>query len=761
MLSLHEAFTTPLQEVAEPPSVDHFLDLLKECRKKKNLAYARQVHTHLQFNGLGAHDVFGSHLVLLFVQCGSLQSALQAFHRLAHRNIFTWNCLLEGYIEHGDFQHTLNLHHKMQDDCVETNRYTLQVLLKACAKLKCVERGQEIHLEVAREGLEEHPFISSTLVDMYVKCGSLVDALDVLESFPSRDVVSWTALMSGYADNGLGKEVLKCLEQMQLEGISPNTVTFVCSLKGCGSIESVEKGQELHAGIVKLGLEEDPIVINALIDMYMKCALLQEAQNIFDALPYPCVIAWTALISGYAEHGCSEEVFNLTEKMKADGVSPNIVTIVCCLKGCGSKGNSIWGRRVHIDVLKYGFEGDMFVGSVLIDVYAKCGFLASALLVFEMLPARNVVCWNALIAGYAEYGLAGDVWNFVEIMVSEGVSLDLTTFSSIVKACNKQETLDMGWAAHCEIVKEGLESHPVVGSALVDMYTNCGSPEEAQEVFDELPTREVVTWTALISGYAEHELGEEVLGCYEQMQAEGILANSFTFVGVIKACGCEGAIERGQEIHAEIIRKGLEQSSFIGSALVDMYAKFSMLEDAQGVFEGMLVKNVVLWSAWIAGCARGGGSMCGIEMFERMIREGVQPEDLTFSSILAICSHEGLVDEGLMYFESMITEYGIVPSIEHNNCLVDLLGRAGQLSLAVAFLKSTPESPTLITWNILLGACRKWRGVKLGREVLECAMRSNEAEPATFYLMSSIYADAGMWAESKDIDALRAEYACP
>eukprot|EP00250_Pteridium_aquilinum_P016283 c23034_g24_i1 orf=64-771(+) len=229
-------------------STQDFFSLVRKCRMEKDLVQALRLHhAFMSQSGLEGH---ASHLVLVLIELGSVCHAQQVFDRMAHRDELLWNALIAGYVKHNEPQHALSLYqimHEKQDHHIRPSAYTLVALLKGCATLKDLNTGHRIHVEIARRGfLENNIFIGCSLVDMYAKCGYLSIAHEVFKGLPIRDVVSWNALITGYAELGCGKEAIDCLEQMRHERISGNAVTLVCGLKSCGSIGYIVKGQEIH-----------------------------------------------------------------------------------------------------------------------------------------------------------------------------------------------------------------------------------------------------------------------------------------------------------------------------------------------------------------------------------------------------------------------------------------------------------------------------------------------------------------------------------
>lgn len=571
-----------LERMTELPSVETYILISQKCRKLKNLAYAKQLHMHICNHRLESHGELGNYLVPMFVDCGSVAAAMVIFDRLAHRKEHSWTSLIHGCIESGEPQQALDLFRKMQEDCVYPSKFTFTALLKACARLKFAGRGQELHSELAQKGLERELFIGSTLVDLYAKCGLLMEAWEVFVKLPVRNLVSWSSLIFGFTEHGLGREALNKFEQMEMEGVCPDVVTLICGLRACGSIGAIDRGRKLHIMIAKEGLERDLSLHNSLVAMYAECGSLLEAQTVFDELPVRDLISWTALIRGYADHGFSEEALNCLHQMQLEDISADLVAHVCCLKACGAIGAIDKGKEIHSEIVKKGLKKDT-LNSLDFHSDSQC-----------RVPAQ--IC-------------GGD---------------------------GPKDANEL-----------------VFATALIDMYSKCSSMVDSQKVFDSMPVRDLVAWTALIAGYA--------------FQGE--------------------------------------------SELVFHY-------------------------------------------FERMKVEGIQPDGIVFLSVIAACTHGGLLDKAQDYFEAMHQEYGITPIIEHLNCMVDLLGRAGQLIDAVALLEKMPVEPDLVTWNTILGACRKWGNVELARHAFDCAVKLDKQHVVAYILMANIYMDAHMWEEAKMIEAM-------
>jgi pentatricopeptide repeat protein len=291
------------------------------------------------------------------------------------------------------------------------------------------------------------------------------------------------------------------------------------------------------------------------------------------------------------------------------------------------------------------------------------------------------------------------------------------------------------------------------------MYVKCGYVLKAREVFDSLPMKTLVAWTALISGYVQCEDGEEALKCFDQMIVDDISVDAVTYLCLLKACGAVGALSKGQEIHTEVSRAGLlDSSSNLGNALIDMYSKCGMLIKAQTIFDRLSSRDEVSWTSLIRGYAQLGASDSVFGVYERMIEEGIKPTPLTFICVLNACSHTGLVDDGQMCFKIMNANYGIIPTVEHHTCIVDLLGRAGQLECALAVTKSiSTRSHDSVLWHTVLDACQKSGNLELGKHAFEQALQMDGTDSATYIFMSNMLVHTTS-NQSSDVEALDVDH---
>ncbi|XP_057820816.2 pentatricopeptide repeat-containing protein At2g22070 [Cryptomeria japonica] len=586
--------------------------------------------------------------------------------------------------------------------------YSLTRFLKNCGSAGSVEEGKNAHAHIIKVGFQQHFFLQNNILHMYIKCRKMEFARQMFDKMSQRDVVTWTSLITGYTHNGHHEEALQHFEQMQSEGVLPNKFTFASVLKACAGLTDLERGKEIQDQIRKMEIEVDVAVENALIDLHAKCGNIEDARQIYDKMFNPDKFSWNAMIAGYFGNGRLEEAKKL----------------------------------------------------------------------FYEIPEKDVVSWNAMIAGYAQNGMNEKALQFVFPMRSAGIRMDQYSLCITIGVCSAMGDLGKGKQVHGHVFRTGFDLNGVVGNALVNMYSKCRSVDAARLVFDRmtnfrfgLPTRmavgffrgeaskthsgesiaNTVSWNAMISGYAQDDQGEEAVKLFRRMLREGVKVDLFPYASTLKACASIAILEQGKQVHPHIIKSGNEMAAFVGSSLVDMYAKCGSIDDARKAFDKQSKNDVVLWTTIITGYAQHGLGHQAIELFQQMLQAGIKPNAISFLGILFACSHCGLIDEGHHYFDSMSQENGLIPEIEHYVCMVDLLGRSGRLDEAEEFIKKMPVKPNGAIWGALLGACRMHGNIEMGRRAAECLLDFRSQDTGLYILLSNLYSTAGRWADAAKV----------
>ncbi|KAH7282433.1 hypothetical protein KP509_35G030500 [Ceratopteris richardii] len=591
---------------------------------------------------------------------------------------------------------------------ISDSRQSIITSLQACAGERNLKRCQQIHADILRiDFLKGDNFLYTLLLGVYARCGSFGKAWEVFNELPVQDAVSWTTLIGGYAEHGYGEKALKCLKRMQAAGVLPDAVTFVCSLKACGSICATEKVQELHTEIEARGLLSFNFFIgSALICTYAKGGLLYEAQKVFDKFEVHDAVLWNVLISGYIEKGRNRAALDIFQQMLMQDVLPSEVTFVHALKACSNLQAKYKGQEIHVELVRRGLlERHVLVGSALLDMYMKCDSPIQAGETFDELVLKDSVSWNIMISGYAEHGYDIKSLECFYNMRSESLYPDTVTYASILKSCGNLQAIGQGHVIHVDIIKNGLiDENIIIANSLIDMYMNVSCLSKARQVFNDLHVRDVVTWNILITGYFDHGCYEQALDCYKIMQKDDVCPDILTLICCLKVCANLEAFNKGQEFHSELERLGVVTKDVsVASALIDMYGKCGFLAKAEEVFNSYPHRDAAMWNALIIGYTERGHSDVALARFDQMQLAGCSPSHVTIIGVLKACGKTGAVHRGQTMHTDIIVKGLFEKDLIIGNTLIDMYAKVGSLTMAQQVFDQLPLGiKSISSWNALI-----------------------------------------------------------
>ncbi|KAK0574009.1 hypothetical protein LWI29_016896 [Acer saccharum] len=377
-----------------------------------------------------------------------------------------------------------------------------------------------------------------------------------------------------------------------------------------------------------------------------------------------------------------------------------------------------------------------------------------ARLLFDKIPEPDIVFFNTMARGYSRSKTPIHAVSLFVQVLNSGLLPDDYTFPCLLKACAciSVKGLEEGKQLHCFAIKLGLNNNVYVRPTLINMYFECNDVDAARRVFDKISEPCVVSYNAIIAGYARRSRPNEALSLFRELQERNLKPTDVTMLSALSSCALLGSLELGKWIHEYIKKYRFDKYLKVSTALIDMYAKCGSLDDAVSIFDNMRVRDTQAWSAMIVAYATHGQSHKAISMFEEMKKAQVHPDEITFLGLLYACSHTGLVEEGCKFFYSMSDKYGIVPGIKHYGCMVDLLGRAGHLDEAYRFIDELPIKPTPILWRTLLSACGSHGNLELGKQVIERIFELDDSHGGDYVILSNLCARTGRW---EDVDFLR------
>ncbi|XP_058211231.1 pentatricopeptide repeat-containing protein At2g13600-like [Rhododendron vialii] len=585
-----------------------------------------------------------------------------------------------------------------------------------------------------------------------------------------------------------------------------NSSHFSKLLDSCLHSKSAPDTRRVHARIIKTQFSSEIFIQNRLIDAYGKCGCLEDASKVFNkmperntftwnsfitallklgfldeaarlfgSIPEPDQCSWNSMVSGFAQHERFDESIEYFVQMHKENFVLNEYSLGSALSACAGLADQKMGTQIHASVMKSRYSLDVYMGSALIDMYAKCGSVASARNVFDGMNERNTVSWNSLITCYEQNGPTFEALDVFVRMMDYGLEPDEVTLASVVSACASLSAIKEGLQIHARVVKfDKFRDDLVLSNTLVDMYAKGGRVEEARRVFDRMRNRNlvseismvsgyakaarvtdrnIVSWNALIAGYTQNGDNEEAIGLFCLLKRESIRPTHYTFGNLLNASANLADLKLGKQAHAHVLKHGFrfrfnsgpEHDIFLGNTLINMYMKCGSAEDGGLVFKNMLERDWVSWNAMIVGYAQNGHGTEALAMFKEMMVAGQKPDHVTMIGVLCACVHAGLVEEGRHYFHSMSKAHGLEPQKDHYTCMVDLLGRAGSLEEAKNLIESMPMRPDNIVWGSLLASCKVHGNIQLGKVVAEKLLEIDPMNSGPYVLLSNMYAQLRRW----------------
>ncbi|XP_061358566.1 putative pentatricopeptide repeat-containing protein At2g01510 [Gastrolobium bilobum] len=611
----------------------------------------------------------------------------------------------------------------------------------------CLQRGDLCGArKLFDEMLHKNTITLNMMIMGYIKSGNLSNASNLFDSTVERTAVTWTMLIGGYAQNNRFPEAFDLFAQMCRHGTDPDYVTLATLLSGFTEFDSVNEVTQVHVHVIKLGYDSTLMVCNSLLDSYCKTRSLSLACHLFKHMPEKDSVTFNALLTGYSKEGFNHEAINLFFKMQDLGFRPTEFTFAAVLNAGIQLDDIEFGQQVHSLVVKTNFVWNVFVANALLDFYSKHDHVVEARKLFVEMPELDGISYNVLITCYAWNGrIKESLELFMELQFTRFDRRQFP-FATLLSIAATALNLEMGRQIHSQAIVTGAISEILVGNSLVDMYAKCDKFCEANRIFANLAHQSSVPWTALISAYVQKGLHEDGLKLFIEMQRSKINADAATYASIVRACANLASMTLGKQLHSHIVRSGYISNVFSGSSLLDMYAKCGSIKDALQMFQEMPVRNSVSWNALISAYAQNGDGEHTLGSFEQMVRSGLQPNSVSFLSVLCACSHCGLVEEGLQYFNSMTQIYELVPKREHYASMVDMLCRSGRFEEAEKLMARMPFEPDEIMWSSILNSCRIHKNQELAKKAADQLFNMKVLRDAAPYIsMSNIYAAAGEW----------------
>ncbi|KAJ6802248.1 putative pentatricopeptide repeat-containing protein, mitochondrial [Iris pallida] len=502
----------------------------------------------------------------------------------------------------------------------------------------------------------------------------------------------------------------------------------------------------IHALLILTGsLSRTPHAPAHLIAAYSRLEDIPAARSVLRTTSRPSILAYNSLLIALSRCGSPHQVLSLYRHLLSVGRPlPDSSTFTVSLKACAQLSDLSSGVEVRSHADSLGYSRDLFVCSSLVNLYAKCGDMEGAAEVFDGMPKRDLVSWTTMVTGFVNARQPVEAIQAYRRMRLDGVEEDGIVMVGLARACAELGDTRMGRSVHGHLIRLGMRMDVVVETCLVDMYAKNGEMEAAGMIFDRMRCKNVVSWSALISGYTQNGLAGDALQKLIEMQDHGFQPDLVALVSTSSACSQIGFLKLGRSVHGFIMRR-MELERILGTALMDMYSKCGSLSSARALFDRISLRDSVLWNAMIASYGVHGRGRDALSLFLEMKDSELGPDDVTFASLLSAFSHSGLVKEGRYWFGLMKKEFGIEPEEKHYACMVDLLARAGHLEEAHRLVESMVIEPGIGVWVALLSGCHNHKKLDLGESIAKKVLDLNPDDLGIYSLVSNVYAAARNW----------------
>ncbi|KAL0385942.1 UNVERIFIED_CONTAM: putative pentatricopeptide repeat-containing protein, mitochondrial [Sesamum radiatum] len=582
-----------------------FPSVLRACSAINYLRMGKKVHGRIVKSGFESDPVVETTLLSLYGETGHLYDARKIFDAMSMRDVVSWSSIISTYVQNGQASEGLEIFRKMIIEGMEIDSVTMLSVAEACAELELWRVGKSSHGYVVRRNIgSDHEALGSSLVAMYGKFGDLCSAEKLFRNGVYQSVTSWTAMISSYNQNGCYLEALGTFIKMLGLKVESNSVTLMNVVCSCARLRWLREGKSIHGYIIRKNVDLDSDFLRpSLIDLYANSGHLRYSHRVFDAAQEKHMVSWNILISGYAREQMVEEALSLFVQMLIEGIMPDSFALASALSACGMIGLSELGFQIHCLIIKTYLPNE-FVENALIDMYSKCGFINSATRVFLDTQQASVITWNSMMCGFSQNGYSKEALSLFDEMYAKHLDMDEVTFLSAIQACSNLGSIDKGKWIHHKLITFGVRKDMYIDTALTNMYARCGDLQVAQRVFDNMTERSIVSWSAMIGGYAMHGYIDDSISVFNRMVELGIKPNDVTFMNILSACSHAGYVEKGKFYFNSMVRDfGIMPNSEHYACLVDLLSRAGDLHGAFEVINSMpFPADASIWGALVNGC---------------------------------------------------------------------------------------------------------------------------------------------------------------
>ncbi|KAL5996059.1 hypothetical protein ACLOJK_026132 [Asimina triloba] len=671
--------------------------VIKACAATLDLESGKEVHSAVLRNGFQRNVVIQTAIVDMYAKVGCMKTSRRVFDGISQRDLVCWNALLSGYSLNGLDWEAFDAFRQIMTAGFKPNVSTLVSIIPACTRFGVLRIAKSVHAFLVRCGTVLDEGLAPALISMYGGCGDLFASRLLFGLVPTKDVVTFNAMISSCTQNRQFEEAFEIFHKMHWADSKPGLVTLVSILPYCANLASTGYSESLHAYSIKQGFEHRSSVATALVTMYAKLGELYSAESVFYGMTEKNLLSWNSMVSGYFQNRLYNFGFNAFCKMQLAGLRPDSVSMVSVISASAKLGDLLLGKSAHAFSIRYGYDSNLNLLNALLAMYSDCGWLSISLKLFDRMHIRNLISWNSLISGSVQNGDAETAAAIFCQMREENVDFDLITMISILSMCDQAENITQGMSSHCHAIKVGYDQDVSFTNALISMYVCCQDLKAGKLVFDNMATRDVISWNALMTGYRNFNLSTETIILFQQMIMDGQNPNSVTLLNVLPVCQSQ---LQGKSIHAYALRAGCILESPLVTSLICMYDRFENVNACCLLFEIGDKQNVVLWNTIMLAHARTKHTENAIACFRKMLQMVIEPDSVSILNLLTACLQLGSLDSAQCTM-AYIFRKGFNNNIAVANALIDIYARCGSIQTARQLFDGMEEKDA-VTWSVMV-----------------------------------------------------------
>ncbi|XP_017698330.1 pentatricopeptide repeat-containing protein At3g05340 [Phoenix dactylifera] len=580
-----------MRYVTLPLNYAHLSTLLSLCGRERNYQLGSSIHAAIIKNS--NHFSFNSHrssprdimvvwnaLLSMYAKCGQLFDAMKVFDRMQMKDPVSWNSMISGCLMKDELEMGFECFKQMYGyEICRFDRATLTTILSACAEPELLSASAMMHAVIILNGYEQEIPVGNALLTAYFKCGCPTSAHKVFDGMQERNIVTWTAMVSGLAQSQLCKESLILFKEMR-HAVEANSLTYSSSLLACCGLRALKEGQQVHGLVIKSGLHLDLCVESALMDMYSKCGIMEDALLIFMSQEEPDEVSLTVILVGFAQNGMEERAFKLFAEMVGAGIEIDANMISAVLGAFGASAPFCLGKQIHSMVVKKSLGSNVFVSNGLVNMYSKCGELMDSVKIFNQMVHQNSVSWNSVIGAFARHGHGLEALQLYEDMKLEGMEPTDVTFLSLLHACSHVGSIEKGMGfLRSMSVDHGITPRMEHYACMVDMLGRAGLLNDARRFIEELPVEpSPLLWQPLLGACSIH--GNLEMGKYAAQRLLLVEPEcSAAYVLLANILSSEGRWEERGRIIKEMKERGVKKDTGMSWIEVEKGVHIFVVED--------------------------------------------------------------------------------------------------------------------------------------------------------------------------------------